>query len=480
MIASWKPPGYLALKPLAVLLSSSAGSALLAFAIQLLLTRALSIVDYGRLVATLALINLLQLLCGYGVGWFWLQVFGCEGRAAFRWVGPTIRAMAITLVAGIVVLAAYMYLAGIGSSPWSSATPLSFIIILVGQTLADSTSARLQLEERFIALGVWQTISQVGRCLVIVLTALYRVADLAHVAAGYAIVALPVLVVSAVSLHQMRRRNINLIGHNERPSFVEPMGVVTLRQLFVAAAPYSFTTIFYLVYSQGVVAITERLAGPSAAATYNAAFLIVAAIYMVPSVVYAKYLIGKMFRWWVHDRNRFVGTISVGIVFGGAAGVACMFAVIGSASFLTTHLFGSRYLASVPVLMLLAVGIPIRFVQHAFGAAFFSEENMKRKVRYIGIAALCCIFSSLLLIPPFGALGAAGSAVISEFALLALYVWGVARHLQGVDLRVLVSIASARGALTSIDERESASDRRSETSNRPNAPSTPLIRAWFV
>ena len=61
------------------LLSGTFGSALLGFVTQLLLARALNVADYGGLAALLAMVNIVGTFAGYGVGWFWLQVFGREG-----------------------------------------------------------------------------------------------------------------------------------------------------------------------------------------------------------------------------------------------------------------------------------------------------------------------------------------------------------------------------------------------------------------
>jgi O-antigen/teichoic acid export membrane protein len=452
------------------LLFGSVGAAVLAFGTQLVLTRVLPITEYGRLAAVLAVINVLQVFSGYGTGWFWLQLFGHEGRAAFRWVRPTLCVMTAASAAGVLLLIAYVYLGDASLLGGSSLTILSLVAVLLGQTLAETTSARLQLEERFLGLAIWQTLSQFGRFLVVGLVFFYQTPDLPHVIAAYAAVALVMSAVSAASLHEMCRKRIRLAGHNMNAPPVEPSDAATLGTAFLGATPYCFSTFFYLFYSQGVVAVTERLAGPTAAATYNAAFLVIAAVYLMPSVLYTKYLVGKLFRWWTHDRVRFATAISIGVIFGSAVGVVCMLIIIGSASFIVLHLFGPQYAAAAPILMLLATGIPIRFIQHAYGAAFFSRENMKRKVRYIGIAALCSVFVSLLLIPSMGAMGAACSAVLAELVLLLLYALGVARHVQGVDLRTTFSFAGVRDAVAYVQRSGERGDREPQTAFEVRRP----------
>jgi O-antigen/teichoic acid export membrane protein len=455
--AGWKPRfGNLA--RLAALLSGSLGSSLLAFLTQLALTRSLGLADYGRLVALIAVINILQIFAGYGVGWFWLQLFGREGWAGFRWVGPTIRLLAIAAAAGTLLLGAYVFFGGAGSGSERGLVYGLATAVLLGQTLADTTGARLQLEERYLCLAVWQSVTQAGRFLAVLCVLLCGVPDLLHVLGGYAAVGLVTMAVSLLSLNQVRRKRIALIGH-ARSAAAPPQRRVTLMASFTGATPYCFSTVFYLLYSQGVVVIVERVLGPRAAAMYYVAFLIVSATYLLPSVVYMKFLVGKIFRWWEQDRRLFAAAVHVGVVLGALAGLCCMLVVIVAAPLVMPRLFGARYAAAIPILMLLSFAIPIRFAQHAFGSAFFSEENMKRKVWYLGAAALSCLFWSLLLIPPLGVRGAAAASVLAEASLLGFYVWGVVRHVDPVDLRSLLSIAKIRGALAYVGDAQRIGER---------------------
>src|ERR1051326_4097092 len=73
------------------LLCGSGGTAALAFVTQSVLAHGMPIAQYGQLAALLAMVNLMTPVAGCSMGWFWLQLFGEEGRAAQRWIGPTIR-----------------------------------------------------------------------------------------------------------------------------------------------------------------------------------------------------------------------------------------------------------------------------------------------------------------------------------------------------------------------------------------------------
>src|SRR5690606_35557490 len=60
-------------------------SMVLGFAAQVFLTRALPPEDYGALNAALAAITLASPLAGFGVGKYWLRIFGAHGWSGMAW-----------------------------------------------------------------------------------------------------------------------------------------------------------------------------------------------------------------------------------------------------------------------------------------------------------------------------------------------------------------------------------------------------------
>jgi len=209
-------------------------------------------------------------------------------------------------------------------------------------------------------------------------------------------------------------------------------------------------TMFYVAYFQGGVIVLEWLKGGEAAAQYNAAFLIVSAICLIPNVVYMKLLVAPLCRWAVHNRKVFEATFHLGVVAMGLLGVVFMVATLVAASCLVTLLFGHRYEAAIPALMLLALAIPVRFVQSAFSSLFISPKDTARKACYLGIGALVTAVSSFGLIPALGIEGAALANVFAEVILLVLHVHGTARYIEGVSVRNTVSCATLRSAFAHL------------------------------
>ncbi len=431
-----------------MLLVGTFGTAALAFATQLMLTRSMDLDEYGRLAALLAAVNVLTPVASLGIGWFWLDIFGREGYGAFRWIRNSIRLSCIASALCVPLLFAYVFHTE-GTDPVENLMISVFLIpVLVSQSFTDSTSARLQLEERYLKLALWQMLTQFSRTLIVLVFVLYGVPRLTRLLGGYSVVGLITLGISIWSIQSVRRGAIRLVGHepastgtsataradgrwNGLATVTEP----TLAEVASHAGPYSFVTFFYLVYSQGVVTIVAAMLGSAEAAFYNVAYLMVALIYLIPNVIYVKFLASKILRWWNQDRVMFDAVFHVGLIGHLGMGVACVAGVMLVGPTMLPLVFGMDFGPSIPVLMVLSLGIPFRFVQHSYGSLLFSKQHIRRKIGYMGVAAGLSVMLNLVLIQPFGLMGAAAASVSSEIILLLLYMRGVSRHVEGVALR---------------------------------------------
>lgn len=420
-----------------MLLLGTAGNALVAFLTHLVLTRHLPVADYGRVVALTAAVTMLVPVASMSIGWFWLELYGREREAAARWGRSARLACLVVLPVSMAALSGYVLLtqAG-GDGPFLAACAC---VMLAGLALAESRAVRLQLEERYFSLALWQVSPQALRSMA-VLGIGFAVAFSAQAAvAAYAAAALLTAALSIGSLRTVTGNSLVLPGSPAaRPAAVARQ-LPDVRACLRAAWPFSLVTLFYLVYSTGILALLDPLVGAQASAYYNVGFLIFNSLAMVPSVIYGKYLAGKLFHWWSHDQRKFVAAFHLGVAAHGVLGL-----VLGALTWLLAPLFvpllfGEHYHAAVPVVQILAFGVPVRFIQHGYGSVLFSKEHIQRKVRYMGKAAVLSVLLLLVLAPARGAAGAAMAAVGSELALLLFYMYGAARHVAPIRLQATVS-----------------------------------------
>src|SRR5690606_15922288 len=160
--------------------------------------------------------------------------------------------------------------------------------------------AKLQLEEAYRRLALWQAAPHATRLLVAA-TALAVGADLRQVAFGLTAGLTLLIVLFGRQLWKASRGQIALVGHEERPA--TPSAVAPgLGAVMRGAWPFALSGMFYLVYYQSDVVLVGWLDGPEAAGVYNVAFAVMAAVFMLPSVVHQKYLLPKLHRWIEHDK----------------------------------------------------------------------------------------------------------------------------------------------------------------------------------
>lgn len=418
-----------------LLFGGTFGSAIFAMGGQLLLARSLSVADYGRLAAVLAAVNLLSPVAAFGVNWFWVQIFGREGYRGYRWIAPSLSLLAVTNLISLAGLAVYFgFFAGLPAEARLSVIGLGGLMLL-GQCAVEIASVKFQLEERFGLLALWQSVSQVGRFLVAAGLMITASSTLGAVLLGYGLVGFLLLAFGLVIVSHFHQRKVRLTGHVDdaiaSAITTEAAGVmVTARQSF----PFAFITIFYLIYFQSVILIISAFLGPESTAVFSAALLLLSAIHLVPNIVFTKFLMARICRWAEHDHKSFEAILHVSVASMVVLGLATMAAVVVGAAWFVPLVFGAKYAKSVTMLIWLSPTIPIRFVQSAYSATLVSEANVRRRVKYAGVSAVASLAVNFALLPVFGLVGAAAAAVVSEFVLLVLNVWGAARHVDGVKI----------------------------------------------
>lgn len=435
---------------LAMLFSGTLAFSALAFLTQVMLTRQLPIAEVGPIAALLAVINFLTPVATAGINYFILQSFGREGWGAVRWLPRCAQ------LAGLATLLSVLALAGYVLPRANGPADLMFLLatsapILLGQLFVELAAARLQLEGRYGALSGWQGMTQGGRFAVIMATAVCG-ASLPRILGGYAIVGLVSTVAGLALLRDLWRRRIQLAGLGAAPADIAtssdpPPFYETARN----SLPFALMTMFYVFYFQGPVVILEWLRGGAAAGAYNSAFLIIAAMSLFPTVIYMKFLLPKICRWAEHDRSAFRAAFHVGVPTMLACGLCLMAMVIVAAPMLLPRLFGAHYAAGVPALIILALTIPVRFVQSVYSSLFIRGDEMVRKIRYLGISAAVGGLSCLVLVPAFDLKGAALATLLAEVSLLVLHIDGTARFIEGISvsdtLRIGTFMASLRQLL---------------------------------
>ena len=418
-----------AVKAISLLWLGSILGAGCAFFTQVLLARKLGPADLGIFAAALGVVMLVAPLASFGVGGFWLKAFGQEGWQAVRWLRGSLK---YALVTTCLVLAALLAWAALG--PHDVTTRGLLIVLstyLLGQVAVELVSAKLQLEERYLALAIWQFLPHLLRLLLVfmLVLAMTELMTLWNIAYVYAVISIGVFILGAFFMWRMYCGQLALEGHGEKNVHAEqPVATASMREVIVQSWPFGLAGVFYLIYFQSDIILLKYITGDEAAGVYNVAFVIMAAVYMLPSVVYQKFLLPKVHRWASHDRERFYQVYRMGNWMMLILGLLAMLVIWLLAPWGVRLLFSDSYMGAVLPLSILALAAPIRFVATSVGSTLVTHEHMRRKVWFMAVTAIINIILNIILIPKYGMSGAAIATVISDVGLLLLYICSAKYH----------------------------------------------------
>tara|TARA_B110000503_G_scaffold118606_1_gene179667 strand:- start:95 stop:1381 length:1287 start_codon:yes stop_codon:yes gene_type:complete len=399
------------------------------FLTQVLLARELGPAAFGVFAATLAIVTLLAPFAGFGVGGFWLKAFGQEGWHAVRWLGGSLK---FILLNTALVLASLFAWATLG--PHDETTRSLLMVLsgyLLGQVAVELVSAKLQLEERYLALALWQFLPHLLRLLLVAMLAVVMVKfiTLHNVAYSYALISIGVFIGGAILLWRMFRGHLALKGHgNPSMNTLPPATLPGMGQIAAQSWPFGLAVVFNLIYYQSSIILLKYMIGDESAGIYNVAFVIMAAVYILPGVIYQKFLLPKIHRWANHDRQKFYLVYHTGNRVMLVLGLFSMLAIWVLTPWGIPFLFGDSYMGAVFPLSILALAAPIQFVATNVGSTLVTQEHMRRKVWLMAATALINLILNFLLIPSYGINGAALATVISYLVLLYLYIYSAKRY----------------------------------------------------
>ncbi len=420
-----------AIKNISFLWVGSLTGAGCAFLTQLVLARALGPKDFGVFASVLSLMGLLVPLVGFGVAQYWLKEFGKEGWLAMRLIKPSLMFIFINMVLVMAFVAMWAVW-----GPHGEAMRVILIIMsifVLGQVSIELISGRLQLEERYGWLAVWQLLPNLARLLLVLISSKFFGSqfDVESAAYLFALVSLLVIATSLKPLISMAKGRLSLRGHGLRKIQGKHVRQSAIKDILKTSLPFGLAAIFQLIYFQSSIVLVKYIAGDEAAGHYNVAFTVMVAVLLFPSILYQKFLLPKIHRWANYDRDLFYKVYRQGNIVMLLLGGGAMFLVWLLSPIAIPLLFGDEYKEAVALLMILAFSAPIMFVANSIGATLVTQENMWIKVKLMGSVAIVNVVLNFMVIPFYGALGAAVTTVISNLVLLVFYYVGARIYVFG-------------------------------------------------
>ncbi len=415
-----------------ILLITATLAAFSNFAVQLVLARTLGPAQFGAFSSALAIVTLLAPLAAFGIGSWWLRVFGEEGYAAQRWVKPSLKFSAISTFTVVSLLIIWASLGRQDSQTGALLATLTSVVL--AQVIIDLVIAKFQLEANHNALAAWQLISHPLRLTgLIVLVFHVPLLSAFHVAYLYLAISLFVFSIGFFCLVGFYNGKISLAGHSRPVNLVkinschkEP----SLKNVLVRISPFGVESFLYLLYYQTDIILLHYLVNEEAVGFYGASVIFMAAVYLLPSVLYQKFLLPKIHRWAYEESNRFQRFIGKAGVLSFLSGLLVTLFIWNGASYFLPLILGEDYRSSVSLLTLMCLGIPFRYLAIHLGSVLSTRDYIWINLKITGVTALLNIILNLLLIPDYGAMGAAFATVLSYATLSGLLVIATQKRLK--------------------------------------------------
>lgn len=385
---------------------------------QIIIARGLGPENFGLFSSALGTVNLLLPLAGFGVATFWLKLFGQRGWEAIHWLPAS---FSFIILSSLAVMFTLVLWALFGPHDASTKSVISILFLLVlGHVSIELFGAKCQLEEKYGKLALLQMLSPLGRFFLALCFFLFGSLNIQSISISYALLSLCILIVCLLPLYRMKQGQFNLKGHGVRD--IKPSNVPIRKvNVFDECWVFGVAGMFYFIWSQSHVVFIKYFSGDVDAGEYSVALILMNAISMLPAVIYSKYLMPKIHRWANKDLFQLKKVFYAGNKIMLLLGLVMMLAVWLLGELIIVKLFTDEYKASAQLLLILALVLPVRFVGHSIGAMLVAKENMKSKVKVMGIIAALNVLLNFIALPIWGVQGVAYVTVFSEIILVTLY-----------------------------------------------------------
>lgn len=188
-----------------------------------------------------------------------------------------------------------------------------------------------------------------------------------------------------------------------------------LRNLLKSSIPITFSTFFILIFNYLNIVMLGFLRSDAETGFYSAAFKFVILV-LTPSAIIQNAFFPVLSRSEsVEDRQKKI-RIYGNFIF--IVGAVVSLLIMAFPDYFIGLAYGSQYAASVPVLQVLMATVTIMYLNTIYYPPLVSWKYEKTVMYAIGAGGVINVILNFVLIPEFGATGAAWSTVFSELTVL--------------------------------------------------------------
>lgn len=406
-------------KNVLILALSSMLGALLAFVTQIMLTKMMTLSSYGKFSSAFFLISIVAPIAPFGAGLFWLKAFGKEGYQANRWIQPSIVLLKYTLTFCVLVVVSFATF--FSEDREHSIATIILISFILSHIFLEFSTAIYQLEGKYFYVALFQLSAHFLRFSIILLAYLLSEQKFTaiHISIFYLFSSMLMTFWGGRVFSRFANRGAVLYGHSKEKKYNN--AAVNKSRLFREIWPFGVSGFLYLAYFYSGSVLLGFLGEADSAGIFSIALTVLTAVFLIPTVIYSKYLQPKLHRWVYGDTRKITLVFKYGSLASFLAGLLLLFILYFSISIIVKLVLEEQYIVVANILKLLSFIIPIRFLASNYGSLLNLKNNIRTKVKLMFVVAVFNLGLMIPLIELYGLKGAAYGFIMTEVFQLILY-----------------------------------------------------------
>ena len=392
------------------------------FVVVVLIWRHLGADQYGRFATMIVYVTLVGIVADLGLQTVFIRDASRDRTVLNRYLANLLSARLLLSVVALVILAVALRLLSPALFPYT----LAAFVLLLTTSYSSLLRAVFYIRGR---LG-YEAIAIVGEALLLLALTIVAVGRRASWDAFLWVYAISYLFTCVFAVLVIRWRWHERVTIGLEPAFV--------RGLLAAGLPLALAFTITTIYAQLDIVLLQLFKNFQVVGWYSAANKYIDAVAWVPQSAMGA-VFPALSLLSAGDRQRLAFAYEKSYKMLAILGLPLAVG-IGVTADSIVHITGG-FEQSIPALRILAPSVALIFVNNAY---IYTLTAINRQLDFTRLALATLVVNvvlNLLLIPPFGYLGAAVASTITEAALFAGGWWLLRRHL--VSLSIVGSIARA-------------------------------------
>lgn len=388
------------------LIMSDGISKILAVIYFVFLARYLSLNDFGILSFAIALIGVIGIIGDFGLGSILVRDISRERRLTPRYLANTILIRIFLSIAVLILAICICVLSDYSTVETAVVLSISFNTIILN--FVNVFYSMFQAYEKMELQSIGQMINS-STLFLIILFLIQIHADIIFISAAYAISSIFVLSYCIIA------------SYIQFPDWFIWPDHKNLKYLVTESLPFGISNLFVAIYYGADSILLSYICGNEAVAVYNAAYKLVTISLFIPLWINVV-LFPTMSSIYINSHDIFEYIFNRYFKYLALIAIPMAIVVTIMAPQIITAIYGSAYSESVLTLQILIWSSLFIFLGSAYVRALGASDGQSTVLKNTAICAFISVAINVLLIPSYGYIGSAITAVITQFISLIIYI----------------------------------------------------------